>query len=655
MPIELSFTQPYGCISSFPSITLPSFTLITGLNGSGKTHLMRAILAGHVKANGIEFGSGEARFFDWNSFTFQDKQASSSAQLIHDKEGIKKSLQSKVHKYSVMIFEAAQQYGIPTESMTSAKSIASLSLEDIAGLIDVNSQAERAYNAIQNLVRQASNEMLESLHGNASLRQQFEELAALKGGHLAAVYDEESFFDGALMGWGNVAIFQQSFARLFITYRDLLLYNRVKKLAYQDGDKSVSYLTNEEFEQRYNKPPWDMVNDVLSTSEMDFRVEPPNLFEFGSYSATLRKKSTNTRVQFNELSSGEKVLMSLANCLYYASDQRQILAFPKLLLLDEIDAPLHPSMSKSLLNTLIKSIVAEHGVSVIASTHSPSTVALAPDESLYVMREDSPGVHKVSKSEALSVLLAGVPTISIDYSGRRQVFVESENDARVYDQLFQVARRYIQSERSLSFVSAGKRTPKGDLNSGCDQVKRIVSELEKSGNKSVLGLIDWDGKNNSSNRVKVLAPKRRDGLENCLFDPMIVACLIAREAKDRRRCIGLLSNSGANDLKHLSPLELQEVVDKVQALVIGQESGRTEPRIDVRYAGGLSLKIRRCYLELDDHKLEKHLLESVPALNKFKRASGLLIHTAENLIPDFPEFIPSDVLDTFKTLLSVDP
>jgi len=52
------------------------------------------------------------------------------------------------------------------------------------------------------------------------------------------------------------------------------------------------------------------------------------------------------------------------------------------LLLDEVDASLHPSMIKNLLD-VIEKIFLKNGCKVILATHSPTTVALAPEESIY--------------------------------------------------------------------------------------------------------------------------------------------------------------------------------------------------------------------------------------------------------------------------------
>jgi hypothetical protein len=56
-------------------------------------------------------------------------------------------------------------------------------------------------------------------------------------------------------------------------------------------------------------------------------------------------------------------------------------------------------------------------------------VALAPEEAIYSMNALNPRLEKTSKSAALAILTAGVPTLSVSFSGRRQIFVESRTDA----------------------------------------------------------------------------------------------------------------------------------------------------------------------------------------------------------------------------------
>lgn len=67
------------------------------------------------------------------------------------------------------------------------------------------------------------------------------------------------------------------------------------------------------------------------------------------------------------------------------------------------------------------------------------------------MNPVGPKVEKVSRSAALSLLTAGVPTLSVSFDGRRQVFVESRTDAGVYELLYQRYKSHLNSECSLVF------------------------------------------------------------------------------------------------------------------------------------------------------------------------------------------------------------
>src|SRR5437870_4901139 len=101
---------------------------------------------------------------------------------------------------------------------------------------------------------------------------------------------------------------------------------------------------------------------------------------------------SGAEINFSDLSSGEKILASFALCLYYAAEKNQIARYPRVLLLDEIDAPLHPSMTQSVLAAIQRVLIAQEKVKVVLTTHSPTTVALTPESSLYKMHKDHPGV-----------------------------------------------------------------------------------------------------------------------------------------------------------------------------------------------------------------------------------------------------------------------
>jgi AAA domain, putative AbiEii toxin, Type IV TA system len=314
--------------------------------------------------------------------------------------------------------------------------------------------------------------------------------------------NQDDFRPAKSPSWGKSQPFQQHFGKLFCQYAELQKENALNEHYGQN------FLDKEAFAATYMMPPWDFVNETLRTAGLDFEINQHSRTENTVFTPRLKKTTTGDEIQFGGLSSSERVIMSFALCMYYAGEGRQLTTYPRLLLLDEIDAPLHPSMVKHFLTAITEVLVKKLGVNVIATTHSPSTVALAPDDAIHVMKVGSPGVHKITKADALNLLTAGVPTISIDYAGRRQVFVESPRDAEMHCILFQVLRDsgHIKSVRSLEFVSTGSTNQQSgtDQNTGSSNVKLIVSSLVNSGNKSVFGFIDWDGHNGDEGRVLTL-------------------------------------------------------------------------------------------------------------------------------------------------------
>jgi hypothetical protein len=101
-------------------------------------------------------------------------------------------------------------------------------------------------------------------------------------------------------------------------------------------------------------------------------------------------------------------------------------------------------------------------------------------------------LQKTTKDQALAILTSGVPTLSIDYENRRQVFVESQYDVEYYEKIYKKLKNYLTPGISLDFISSGVRG-----NGNCDQVKEVVNQLyKKGGNRTVYGILDWDLKNN---------------------------------------------------------------------------------------------------------------------------------------------------------------
>jgi energy-coupling factor transporter ATP-binding protein EcfA2 len=449
--------------------------------------------------------------------------------------------------------------------------------------------------------------------------------------------------------WGEAELFQQSFARLFVTYRDLYLLNSVEQLAQQKGQPDARPLSDADFYTQNGQPPWEFVNSSLRAGGMDFMIDAPNRFSFNPYRPTLKKAGSSAEISFEGLSSGERVLMALAFAVYYASDARQTISRPKLLLLDEVDAPLHPSMCRSLLSTVQHVLVQEYGLKVIMTTHAPSTVALAPEEAIHVMRSGVPGILKVSKDAALRDLTDGVPILSVFYDGRRQVFVESPRDVEVYQAGYEALRRHVTSELSIIFIATGVESASGQhMNTGCDVVKRIVSELRNGGARHTLGLIDWDGQNKSTGGIIVLAEGERDGLESVLFDPLLLLnTLIRLSVQGMNVKLGLAETTTYMSPSTMDNNALQLAIDKVQSLILGRNRGASD---EVEYIGRFKLLVDQDYIRMNDHDLEQKVDTAFPELRAISknRVGELAKWIARTIIADRPEHAPMCLLNTFS-------
>ena len=432
MEMKLKFKRPYLSILTLPEMTLPPFTLITGLNGSGKTHLLKAIADGAVRIEGMASSAQNVRYFDWNTLTPQNEKVFTSAELAQEREDILRQFDVAFEQSKSQIVVAAREADLPVELLSRPRTVAKLTLAELQEIFPDADQAKSVHDKIQTAVDAVSKNMRSQLPNNPSFRQ-LAKLIADASGLPLALCDRETVADLAPAGWGHVDFFQQSFGRLFVAYRDLWLRNRLQQMAKADGVAGARPLSDEEFRATFGLPPWDFLNATLLDAGLDFEIDSPDLYGLGPYEPKLRKKTSGAEIRFGELSSGEKVLVSFTNCLYSTRDDRQISILPTVLLLDEVDALLHPSMSRMILKTITETLVGQFGISVILTTHSPSTVAIAPPDAIHVMEAVRPGVHKVSKERALSLLTDGVPTLSLDVSGRRQVFVESERDAKVFD------------------------------------------------------------------------------------------------------------------------------------------------------------------------------------------------------------------------------
>ncbi|WP_153005433.1 AAA family ATPase [Aureimonas ureilytica] len=649
---RLSFVRPYLSIEALPDTELPDFTLLTGMNGAGKSHLLRAILNGDIRSdcapNQNQYNQQEIRMFDWNTMVPQDSGYFSGDQLTQERINYYNQFQGIAQQphYADNIRNTARNLGIPADIIGNLRALSE------ADELELNSRGvPDAANAVL-YIKQAFDSAEASIMQNIGDENAKEYLrnASFVAKKPVITLEQREIVTRTVPVWGRNEVFQQSFSRLFVSYRDAYMRNTLGNYRKSKGSTVEHALSDADFLALHGPAPWDFVNEILSSAGLNFRINAPDLDSTEQYRPILTKIISGKEIEFTALSSGEKILMSFAFCVYYASDRRQISVFPKLLLLDEIDAPLHPSMSRNMIDTINNTLVGQFGIKVIATTHSPSTLALTPEDAVLVIRANDPGVHKISKSEALNILTHGVPTLAVSYDGRRQVFVESPADAKIYDGIYKLQKSDIKHERSLDFIATGVRNAIGEeRNTGCDAVKRIVNSLVEAGNKSVMGLIDWDGTNDPENRLHVLAHGKKNGLENVILDPLVIGLVIAKNsiADDKTP---IIRDTGYFSAMNGDIALKQKIADEVSSAVF---SDPPTSNVQNKYSNGMILDIDVRWHHIDDHDLEDKIIMAFPRIRSItKGRSGVLMqHIVESIFFDNKGLIPVDMKETFQIML----
>lgn len=596
--IKLSLKKEYGIFKPF-EFELPDFTIITGLNGAGKSQLLEVIDKQITPTDGKNIISYK---FLYQSNKIEPSSYSDTA----DGDSIRKKIKELYDDY-LRNKQQAENEG--------------KNLDEILRTIPNGF-------LIRDIIHKAGKPIKEKLNFNDFI--QHVSLDVVDMGH---EYKSHNF------------------AVLFRLYVYKIEHNKYMKFLHKEkGQRTAKYYSDKEFKKNFGEPPWEFVNQVLEAANLDYRVNSPSLDMDSEERFDLKftDKKTGAEVNFNGLSSGEKVIMSLALAQY--NSKKEYINFLNLMLMDEPDASLHPSMTKQFLNVMENVFVRDKGVKVIMTTHSPSTVALAKEESLFVMDKTTRIPVKTTKDRALRILTTGVPSLSINYENRKQVFVESEHDVSVYEKIYDKLKNTLISEISLDFIASGN----GGSGS-CGQVKEIVNKLNEFGNKAVYGVIDWDGENIGNAKVKVLGKNNRHSLENYLFDPILLAAFLLREKIITREQLKLSNNENHTDFKDFNDFKLQTLADFVIASVLqGPVNGDLAQTQTVQYCNGRVINIPKWYLLKQGHALEEQIKSKYSELKKYQKNDALKKAIITTVIDEVPDLIPNDFKDLFTSIQDYD-
>ncbi|HGY2299744.1 TPA: AAA family ATPase [Pseudomonas putida] len=642
----LNLVKPYKSITRLKRIELPDLTIITGTNGAGKSQLLRALDERAILVDGIEYDSKHRpiRLFDATTLVPADTGAFPSFQSKQEKEQAWNEISKLIEKYKPGFYATLNEW--PELTRLELPKIVKLSKSDLVSFGVAAAEAEEIMQHVRHQIGEYSRLIEDDFLMRTGHDPRF--MKKFKNSCPTPIFaiDIDLFYAHQPNSWHTVDIFQQSFARLFSEYRSLYQANELRSYRKERRGIDVTVLSDEEFIKKHGPQPWDFVNEILETAKLTFRINKPDEDDDRPYEPILTDLITHSEVKFNDLSSGERILMSFALCLYYTRDQGDQVDYPDILLFDEIDAPLHPSMTKSLLDTIINILIKERGIKVIMTTHSPSTIALSPEESIFTMeKEGDVRLKKTSKDSAISVLMSGVPSISISYENRRQVFVESHLDVEYYDQVHKKIKHLLHPAISLSFIASGK-TKKG----GCAYVKDIVEQLCSHGNQAIKGLIDWDTKNTPSANIVVAGYNERYSIENYILDPILVAMLLFQDKSIQRKELGMNEEEGAADILKMDQPRLQIIADYIIKELEGDSPITNSDKIMCSYLGGQTVLIPKSFLTMQGHDLEGLIKKRFIGLQRYHNDHALKREILKRIVDEYPDLIPTSLFQALKDL-----
>lgn len=586
--MKITIHKEYKSIRAPQEFELPNFVVLTGKNGSGKSHLMEAMSKPEFA---IISENGEClpkvKYIGFNGLNPQVNSDGDYLDITNKKKEAWNQLKNQLNELQTRYANNTQQYLNSPINKNSKQKVLGYWLKQAKG-------------KVEDLTEEFVNDNY-VVSSDDFFSSQFASIFKLY--HIR--YDENQYFQ----------------------YRNI-----------KNGEHN-KVLSEDEFKSFYGPKPWELINNMLEFAQLPYRVNYPTGHRETSFHLCLTDINTGIEIQVNDLSTGEKVLMSLALSIYNSNEEN---ARPDVLLLDEPDAPLHPEFSKVLLSAVIESIVKEAGVKVIVSTHSPTTVAIAPEESLFQMNKNTSCPEKISKQQAVNILVQDLDNIRLSFEKRRQVFVESKYDAQYYNRLYSLIKQSLPT--CPQFLP-----PRSGDGSNCNEVSEIVNALRGYGNDLVYGIKDYDNKNHSSQFVFVLGEDKRYAIDNYIFDPIYVGLLLIRENVIKTEDVGLPSLTYVS-LSQLTDTQIQTIINYVtKKLELFSMNV-----CDYATQGGKTYKITKDYCTIQGHELENKILDTWPQLRAIAKGGGdnkLKNHVLDTVYKDYPEFISLDFVELFSKIV----
>ena len=263
--MEIQITQPHKSIHP-TTFSLPDFCVLTGKNGSGKSHLMEAMSNSEnaiiTNEDGIRLSN--IKYVPFNGLNPSVQTTCLYDSFSQDKKQSWRNIQSAITSY---LNRPSYQRGQSVISFTRTERTKKLLSSLLQRCDNVENISEEDFNTVYDLTPDSPNEL-----------------------------------------------FTSQFASIFKLYHSRLDDNEYNRFRNKEKRENNVVLSDEEFEKLYGPKPWDLINQMLERASLPYRVNSPEGDrKENDFQLVLYDPNSNVKIDVNDLSTGEKVLMSLGH------------------------------------------------------------------------------------------------------------------------------------------------------------------------------------------------------------------------------------------------------------------------------------------------------------------------------------------------------
>lgn len=433
--ISLKLTERYKSLQQgFEWNDIPSFAVITGVNGVGKTQLLEVI---NGRSNGPDSHGRTPKIVREitssrgpENLIFSDNASPRTLSLNGLIEYIKNSDQRLINIRSIDQYIRNCQNNISRyrqRYFQSTDRVERLQLEK----------------NIQNNEEQIRNYQNQKLNVNIYAYEEELKRIARRLGKKVDELSEDEIRENAIDNFESLTTVDE--LTRFLSNENQRYMRRITYLTETHQREEADKLAAQE-------RPYQTINRIFRQYGFDyFEMLNPFPVDVRLNGEIRFKGKANEIVDYNSLSSGEQVIVQFVIWSYGQDFRGNRL---NTMVLDEPDAHLHPSMCKMMVEIFTemsaKKEIGGGGIRIIITTHSPSTVAFTPEGSLFVMQREEDNkrtIRQTTTEEAVEILSDGIFTFSRAMSQFSQlsssqkhnlVFVEGKTDVNHYTRAMQV-------------------------------------------------------------------------------------------------------------------------------------------------------------------------------------------------------------------------